>query len=69
MTIAEFITLEESTGLVRDLAGGGLGGRFWCTEVVYAVPDATFHFTERASWPLGSPGDDLLPESLGAVTA
>lgn len=69
MTIAEFITLEESAQLVRDLAAGGLEGRFWCTEVVYAVPDATFHFTERACWPLGSTGDHRPAERLGAVSA
>jgi 2'-5' RNA ligase len=53
MTIAEFITLEESEVLLGQLAAERLEGRFWCTEVVYAVPDAAFQFTERLVWPLG----------------
>jgi 2'-5' RNA ligase len=55
MTIAEFITLEQSAVLARELASSGLEGHFWCTQVVYAVPDAAFHFTERDAWPLGLP--------------
>lgn len=53
MTIAEFLTLEGSEALVRSLDGAGLVGAFPCPDVAYAVPDATFHFTERMVWPLG----------------
>ena len=52
MTIAEFITLEDSSRLVDQLSARALEGTFVCDEVFYAVPDATFHFTERHSWPL-----------------
>jgi 2'-5' RNA ligase len=53
MTIAEFITLEQSTALVTALETEHLEGRFSVREIAYAVPDESFHFTERASWRLG----------------
>lgn len=68
MTIAEFITMEQGTTLLRTLASEELEGRFSCTEVVYAVPDATFHFSERMSWPLG-PSGPLSGHGVGGVTA
>ncbi len=69
MTIAEFVTMEESGVLLGHLAGERLEGRFWCTEVAYAVPDAAFHFTERLSWPLGPYGARSGPERGAGVTA
>lgn len=69
MTIAEFISLEKSADLVSDLMGEELGGHFRCTEIVYAVPDAAFHFTERMSWPLGPWDERAGPEGLPRDTA
>lgn len=53
MTLAEFITVEQSVAILGELSAERLEGRFWCSEVVYAVPDASFHFSERVAWPLG----------------
>jgi hypothetical protein len=61
--------MEESGVLLGHLAGERLEGRFWCTEVVYAVPDAEFHFAERLSWPLGPYGARSGPERGTGVTA
>ena len=48
MTIAEFVSADESAGLFDVLSATGSGGRFRCTRLSYAVPDEDFHFTERA---------------------
>ena len=55
MTIAEFITMEQSTLLVSQLAKQELQGEYWCSEVSYAVPNADFRFTERCSWRMATP--------------
>jgi 2'-5' RNA ligase len=55
MTIAEFITAEQSVRLMRELADVVPSGSFPCTGVAYAVPDANFHFTERGRLQLGRP--------------
>ncbi len=47
MTIAEFITAEETEALMVELKEVAPQGSFQCTGVSYAVPDAEFHFTER----------------------
>lgn len=60
MTIAEFITAERSARLLRELADVAPSGSFPCTGIDYAVPDASFHFTERGQLPLGG----HLPASL-----
>lgn len=52
MTIAEFINLRQSADLLAQLHGQDLTGQFRCTEIVYAVPDADFRFTERYRWAL-----------------
>lgn len=54
MTIAEFITLERTEELVKELSPANLVGSFECTALSYAVPDRNFHFTERKFLPLGS---------------
>ncbi len=56
MTIAEFVTLDRSDAILAELAGAGLADTYRCDTVAYAVPDAAFHFTERAQWPLGDDG-------------
>jgi 2'-5' RNA ligase len=47
MTIAEFISVEQTEALMGQLEDVAPKGVFVCTAVSYAVPDAAFHFTER----------------------
>jgi 2'-5' RNA ligase len=47
MTIAEFISVEQTETLMRELADSAPQGSFVCKGVTYAVPDPNFHFTER----------------------
>jgi len=44
MTVAEFISLEETHELLTKLGSTVPSGSFFCDRVVYAVPDASFHF-------------------------
>jgi 2'-5' RNA ligase len=48
MTIAEFITVEQTKDLMIKLNGDVPEGDFICDSVSYAVPDDNFHFAERA---------------------
>ena len=52
MTIAEFITEEETTTLMTELKDIAPTGFFLCTYLSYMVPDYNFHFTERGSFDL-----------------
>ena len=47
MTIAEFISVEQTESLMGELADLAPKGVFACTALCYVVPDADFHFTER----------------------
>jgi len=47
MTIAEFISVEQTEALMDQLADVAPTGSFPCGAVSYAVPDANFHLTER----------------------
>src|SRR5215475_6711351 len=47
MTIAEFITMEQTLSLMDELRTIAPMGSFICESVAYAVPDSDFHFTER----------------------
>ena len=53
MTVAEFITLDETRELVAQLGDTVPGGTFLCDRVTYAVPDASFHFEPVLEIPLG----------------
>jgi 2'-5' RNA ligase len=53
MTIAENITAEQTNSLMVELKDKVPVGDFLCDHVSYAVPDARFHFTERARLKLG----------------
>jgi len=53
MTIAEFISLEETHDLLALLGDTVPGGTFLCDRVVLAVPDASFHFEPVLTIPLG----------------
>ena len=54
MTVAEFISLEDTHELLTQLKNTVPGGSFLCDRVVYAVPDASFHFEPVLEFPLGS---------------
>ena len=44
MTIAEFISLERTAELLRQLSGKVPEGTFRCDSVAYAVPNGDFYF-------------------------
>jgi len=48
MTVAEFISLEDTPRLLEKLSGENLRGEYLCDTISYAVPDNDFHFSERA---------------------
>jgi len=48
LTISEFIDVERTNELMRELQEKTPEGDFIRDFVSYAVPDETFHFTERA---------------------
>jgi 2'-5' RNA ligase len=55
MTIAEFVSVETTKRLMRDLEGERAPtGSFVCDHLTYVVPDEEFRFTERRSLKLGS---------------
>src|SRR5262245_18388914 len=47
MTIAEFLTVEQTLSLMDELQTTAPMGSFICESVAYAVPDSDFHFIER----------------------
>ncbi|MFN8443515.1 MAG: 2'-5' RNA ligase family protein [Caldilineaceae bacterium] len=47
MTIAEFISVEQTEEFMVELESLAPQGMFTCDSVAYAVPDEHFHFTER----------------------
>jgi hypothetical protein len=53
MTIAEFITAEESFALEVALDGKVREGSWFCDGLVYAVPDDTFTFRPLITLRLG----------------
>ncbi len=53
MTIAEFVSVEETEVLMVELADVAPVGDFVCNAVSYAVPDDGFHFDERRRLHLG----------------
>lgn len=55
MTIAEFITEDQTAALMDELKDKTPTGVFSCTSVAYAVPDANFRFTDRGRLYLAHP--------------
>ena len=53
MTIAEFITLERTDELLRELRGTVQQGRFLCESIEYAVPNQDFYFEGVIRIPIG----------------
>ncbi len=55
MTIAEFISIEESLKLCADLQGSAPSGSFLCDRLEFIVPDQEFRFQRRGTFLLGTP--------------
>lgn len=53
MTIAEFITVERTEELLRDLRGNVPEGSFTCDAIEYAVPNSAFFFERVLTIPMG----------------
>ena len=53
MTIAEFISIDESLQLCTRLQDTAPVGSFLCDRLVYMVPDESFRFQRRLTFPLG----------------
>jgi hypothetical protein len=53
MTVAEFVTIDESFRIAAELADTLLGGSFWCDRLEYIVPDQAFRFHQQGSFLLG----------------
>lgn len=55
MTIAEFISIEDSRRLCDRLQATVPGGSFLCDRLEYIVPDGRFHFERAGTFHLGGP--------------
>ncbi len=53
MTIAEFINIEDSLNLCRDLQASAPSGCFLCDRLEFIVPDEQFHFQRQGTFRLG----------------
>lgn len=53
LTIAEFISLEETEKLINKLQGKVPAGKFNINEIELAVPDSIFYFQRVLKLPLG----------------
>ena len=53
MTIAEFITVEETNALLQKLQGQVPEGSFVCDSIEYAIPNRDFYFERVLTLPLG----------------
>lgn len=53
MTIAEFVSIEDSLKLCDTIRGTAPVGSFRCDKLSYVVPDERFCFREAKSFPLG----------------
>jgi 2'-5' RNA ligase len=53
MTIAEFITVEQTQDLLEQLSGRVPEGDFLCASIEYALPNDAFSFERVLTLPLG----------------
>ena len=61
MTIAEFLTIEDSLRICADLMDTAPPGSFWCDRLEHVVPDATFRFQRRGTFVLGTTAPQSAP--------
>lgn len=52
MTIAEFLSIDESQQVCRTIQDLAPSGRFVCKELTYLVPDERFRFSKVEAFPL-----------------
>jgi len=53
MTIAEFVSIEESWRIMEEIAETAPSGAFLCDRLEFIVPDIDMHFQRVKSYPLG----------------
>ena len=53
MTVAEFISIEESLALARELEASSSKTAFTCDRLTLIVPDEEFRFRPSAVFPFG----------------
>lgn len=54
MTIAEFVTMEQTKRIFDELKGKVKSGKFMCKEIVLAIPNNEMYFNPIISIPLGT---------------
>lgn len=54
MTIAEFVSVEESWRILAEIGDAAPTGSFRCDRLAYIVPDRDMHFHRVKSYPLGA---------------
>ena len=54
MTIAEFMTIDDSLRICADLVDGAPCASFWCDRLEHVVSDATFRCQRRGTFLLGT---------------
>jgi hypothetical protein len=64
MTVAEFVTIDESLKIASDLANTSLTGSFWCDRLDHIVPDQAFRFHRRGTFFLGAHRGSEPPDSI-----
>jgi hypothetical protein len=53
MTIAEFVSIEESWRIMEEIKGTAPSGSFLCDRLEFIVPDINMHFRRIKSYMLG----------------
>ena len=53
MTIAEFVTIDESWRIMEEIKDIAPSGSFLCDRLEFIVPDINMHFQRVKSYPLG----------------
>ena len=54
MTIAEFVTIEDSWRILEEVKDVAPSGSFLCNKLEYIVPDSSMHFHRVKSYALGA---------------
>jgi hypothetical protein len=53
MTIAEFVSIEDSWRIMDEIKDTAPSGSFLCDRLWFIVPDINMHFQRVKSYPLG----------------
>lgn len=68
MTLAEFVTIEESWRIINELKGSAPRGSFLCDRLEFIVPDIHMHFHRVKSYALGGGRAAGLPAGESAAS-